>query len=317
MNKYLTTILVIFIMLFTGCNDSGSIPGVKYILNSEIKFGGGYTVEELKIPKDKLKTPYGVCNFNENMVVCDYDEHKLVLLNQNGEYQSSFGNIGSGEGEFLNPAGITVHNNCLYVLDSGNNRVQVFDSEYTYLTEMKLNVLVHQQGGYCYTDIAVDNDGVVYVTTDCIGKEDAHIYILKNGEIFISEETFVGYLTEYKGEVYAVNTLELTHKINEDIGESGENAMYLLDKQKMKKILDLPKGFSPIDFIISDTNSFLISGSMGCLSSFSLQGEYAGELCKFHKNSYSMYIDSTSNGDYFVTETGDKKIFLIKKNVVE
>jgi DNA-binding beta-propeller fold protein YncE len=45
------------------------------------------------------------------------------------------GRSGGGDGEFHSPAGVTVDDKYIYVSDSGNNRIQVFNKDGMFLTK--------------------------------------------------------------------------------------------------------------------------------------------------------------------------------------
>lgn len=58
--------------------------------------------------------------------------HKFL---ESGKHVFSWGEPGSGKGEFHTPHGIWVHKGKVYVVDRDNNRVQIFDEEGEYITE--------------------------------------------------------------------------------------------------------------------------------------------------------------------------------------
>ena len=53
--------------------------------------------------------------------------HKVQKFNRFGEVIKSVGKKGGYDGEFNSPWGIRYHNHQVYVCDSYNRRVQVFD----------------------------------------------------------------------------------------------------------------------------------------------------------------------------------------------
>nr|NIU83003.1 6-bladed beta-propeller [Candidatus Thorarchaeota archaeon]NIW13436.1 6-bladed beta-propeller [Candidatus Thorarchaeota archaeon]NIW51546.1 6-bladed beta-propeller [Candidatus Korarchaeota archaeon] len=58
--------------------------------------------------------------------------HKFL---ESGKHVFSWGEPGSGKGEFHTPHGIWVHKGKVYVVDRDNNRVQIFNEEGEYITE--------------------------------------------------------------------------------------------------------------------------------------------------------------------------------------
>lgn len=50
-------------------------------------------------------------------------------------FLGKFGSSGSGDGQFDNPQGIAVDDNYIYIVDNSNNRIQVFDHSFDYVTQ--------------------------------------------------------------------------------------------------------------------------------------------------------------------------------------
>lgn len=65
----------------------------------------------------------------DRVYVADSLNHRIQVFSSKGEYLYYFGGRGSETGRFIGPADISIdpENNCLYVADRGNCRVQVFE----------------------------------------------------------------------------------------------------------------------------------------------------------------------------------------------
>jgi len=59
------------------------------------------------------------------VLVADRSNHRMVYLNQAGEVLLTFGKMGRAPEQFLFPADVAVAGNRIFVLDTGNNRVQI------------------------------------------------------------------------------------------------------------------------------------------------------------------------------------------------
>ena len=72
--------------------------------------------------------PEGVtCDDEENLLVCDYHNHRVQVFNSEGMFVASFGSFGDEEGCFRNPCGLVISiDGNIVVVDSGNNRIQIF-----------------------------------------------------------------------------------------------------------------------------------------------------------------------------------------------
>ena len=120
--------------------------------------------------------PRGVAITNDEHILVT-DEHQLQKLTFDGVCVQSVGSSESGSGQlqFDYPRGITVHptTGLVFVADSYNNRIQVFNSDLTYAHSITLHV---DKQFHIPFDVSLDSDGCVYVTeygNHCITKVTA------------------------------------------------------------------------------------------------------------------------------------------------
>ena len=72
--------------------------------------------------------PKGVAADSDgNIYVAGATIDRIQVFSPQGEFLLAFGGKGNGAGQFLMPAGITIRNNRIYVADSYNRRIQVFE----------------------------------------------------------------------------------------------------------------------------------------------------------------------------------------------
>ncbi len=101
-----------------------------------------------------------------NIFVLDGVNNKIKVFNHGGEYLTSYGKGGAGEGEFNQPLGIKVDSSGnIYVADSGNHRVVILDPEGKFKAQIKIppknvpadptDVAIDEKRNRCYV---VDND---------------------------------------------------------------------------------------------------------------------------------------------------------------
>ena len=127
----------------------------------------------------KLNYPNGVAVDHHIIAVSGYGDYVVKKYSLQGEYLSKFGSRGSGDGQFDDPRGICFNSkSLLYVVDNGNNRVQVF-RENVFL--FKFGSSGHNPGQFQSPRyIAVDSSDQVYVTDwcddggICVFSEDGH-----------------------------------------------------------------------------------------------------------------------------------------------
>ena len=77
---------------------------------------------------------YGLDYLKNRLLVTDFREDRVYILNTSLKKLSDFGGSGSGEGEFHGPQGACFDpGGNIYVVDSGNNRVQKFNPSGAYI----------------------------------------------------------------------------------------------------------------------------------------------------------------------------------------
>ncbi len=87
-------------------------------------FGGKGTANGLfNVPRDVA------VDKNDRIYVSDSLNHRIQIFGPAGDWLYSFGGRGPENGHFVGPAGVSIDpdNNCLYVVDRGNQRVQIFE----------------------------------------------------------------------------------------------------------------------------------------------------------------------------------------------
>jgi tripartite motif-containing protein 71 len=104
----------------------------------------------------RLPTDVVVADGGEIYIV-DSKHGQIKALAQNGEFLFSFGENGSGEGQFNLPEGITLdRQNNIYVCDAMNGRIQKFDSQGNFLGALN-------EGLKRPVSICMDNEDKFYV----------------------------------------------------------------------------------------------------------------------------------------------------------
>ena len=118
-----------------------------------------------------LVQPYGIAvDANGNIYVTNVypagGGFNIVKFNGKGEYLSSFGLAGSGNGQFNYPVGIAIDSmGNIYVADTGNNRIQKFDKNGVYQSQFGSFGSGDGQLNYP-TGIAFDAAGDIYIADE-------------------------------------------------------------------------------------------------------------------------------------------------------
>ncbi|MEZ4568901.1 MAG: 6-bladed beta-propeller [Thermomicrobiales bacterium] len=87
----------------------------------------------------------------------------MQVFSNVGVYLGSWGTTGAGPGQFDDPRDIVVWNNQVYVTDYGNERVQIFDLNGSYVGQF---VPPSTYEWPKLVDIAIDPDGYIYIQND-------------------------------------------------------------------------------------------------------------------------------------------------------
>ncbi len=83
--------------------------------------------------------PRSIVGFNNQFYVSDTGNHKIQEFDAEGNFIREWGGMGTGDGKFREPVGITADpQGNIYVADSDNLRVQKFDSNGKFIAAIKI-----------------------------------------------------------------------------------------------------------------------------------------------------------------------------------
>ncbi|HDQ00343.1 MAG TPA: hypothetical protein ENN22_14345 [bacterium] len=95
-------------------------------------------ISTFTVPPDQkiqLSKPLGITLLSDGkIVISDADSNRLHLFDKHYRWKMTAGTAGAGRGQFANPTDLCHDKkNRIYVVDSGNRRVQVFDNKLKYI----------------------------------------------------------------------------------------------------------------------------------------------------------------------------------------
>jgi DNA-binding beta-propeller fold protein YncE len=89
--------------------------------------------------------------------------NRIQKFDENGKFLMTWGSLGSGNGQFYNPTGMTVSfpQGNVYVADTGNGRIQEFTNDGKFINKWSINT---PTGSNTNIDIDVNSKGIIYLT---------------------------------------------------------------------------------------------------------------------------------------------------------
>lgn len=166
-----------------------------------------------------IKSPGGLRIVDEKVYVTDIQRNKVLVLNMAGELLLELGEPGKENGQFLAPNAVTADSDGkIYVADTGNHRIQVFDGEGNFIQMINgsagntgTSVFVNPRG------IGLDSRGFIYVVSNL-----THTVYGFNQE---GEEMFnFGGMGESNGQFYLPNGLFI----------DGDDNVYITDTLNLR-----------------------------------------------------------------------------------
>ena len=140
-----------------------SDAGAGYLLKSDKKGNFLSCIGDLKFPG------YIAINEDDSIIVSDNDSDCIYIFNPDGSVRHKFGSSGTGMGQVKEPWGVATDGEYILVSEGGNNRIQVFKNDGTFVSMITSSddPLSEPRG------LAVTKDGHVYVVdrnNHCIKK---------------------------------------------------------------------------------------------------------------------------------------------------
>jgi DNA-binding beta-propeller fold protein YncE len=140
---------------------SDSALGAVLVYDSGGKFS--HYLKPTRGNESYFQSPRGIAIVDgprQHIYVCDTNRHMVIVFDPSGQVLSRLGVRGGGRepGEFRYPTQVAAARDEIAVLDTGNFRVQVFDTQGHFLRKVSLAFASGRTG------LAMDNDNNIYVS---------------------------------------------------------------------------------------------------------------------------------------------------------
>lgn len=234
-------------------------------------YKSGYEFEEWQL-KD-VKEPGGMLILEDAFIVSDREADCVFKMDHSGNVIAKMGQTGNGNGEFLKPSALAAYDHEIYVLDQGNNRIQILDEDLAYNREIKLKDTKREDPNYVPQNIAVNEEGV-FVTGLSLENPVVDRYVEGMDEIV---SNFIGSINTYEGQVYFINSMARYYDEESDsFGAVTAAPEWLVSVKEgeVEKLCELPYGFNITAFLLDKKGVLCVSGSIGAVYRLNEDGAY-------------------------------------------
>lgn len=285
-----------------------------FFLKPDADTRSGYDLQELALEEPGIGNPGGICIYNDSIYVCDTENNCIVRLSKDLEREESFGMLGMEEGNFSKPRDITFADGCFYVLDEGNCRVQKFAADFTYLEMYDMPRLCSQYSDE-HVSIAVDGEGVIYVSVLSPDPLDAYIYTYRDDGWETIGERAIGYLCAGEENIYFANTLEMEVGEKTTAMQSGKNMLYMLEEKGLSLMARIDNKYAPTALTFWDGSFYMISAANGYVNCFTGESDRFKTLFALPKDGYSlyMYMAIDEAGNFYIADCENGCLYFAAK----
>ena len=155
------------------------ISSSKFIVSGENAAGYVYSFEW---GTQTLNAPNGIAINKEGAVYVTDKLDRVQKYSSTGEHLLSWGNSGSGDGQFSTPKGIAIDSSKnVYVVDSYNQRIQKFDANGIFIAKWGSRGTDYRQFNYP-NGVALDSKDNVYV----VDTDNNRIQVFSSNGVFIN-----------------------------------------------------------------------------------------------------------------------------------
>jgi DNA-binding beta-propeller fold protein YncE len=108
-----------------------------------------------------FKCPACVTVHEDKVIVSDWGNHRVQIFTLDGKFLKQIGKQGNGPSEFKRPLGVAVdEKGNIAIVDEGNNRLQIFRSDFSYFSKVTGLKLEFQRPW----DVAITRNGGIVVS---------------------------------------------------------------------------------------------------------------------------------------------------------
>ena len=301
-SKIMMFSLTVFILI-----SSFSIAFGEGIETFRAKVNENIVTEKWGSEKTHVTVPGGIVFLDDFIYVTDKEEGTIVVLDREGNFQ----NKSSADDLFLiEPTVIKTDGESLYVIDSGINQLKILSKNFELLKSIKLPEPFSRAE---YWDFEII-DKKIYLSSESLFKTDMAIYELnKSGMTNKITHGFIGYLSNFNGELTAVNSLVHYKNANTQGAKSGKNSLFKVKDDKLKSEFKFVDRYIPLDFLLADNYIYVFSAAAAGIDKYTADGQYVETLLQFEEP--DLFVQLTlCNNSILLAFPFEKAIYKIDLN---
>lgn len=244
---------------------------------------------------------------NFNLWITDRKDDTVKVFSIDNELKIIIGKSGSGKKEFKTPLDILIYEDKVYVLDSGNARVQVFNFNGNYLFDFGTPGLDDGKL-YCPNSFSFDKNGNLWIVEGCTGRiqvfDKNGKFIKKVKENFGKPETiekFENYMLVSNSQDEKIYILDLNGNVMNKIGEEIKSPLYF------------PQSIA----MLSDGTLVVANSGTSTISLFDKDGNYIKSFSSFGaapgKIQFPLGVAVNKKDEIYVLDSGSHVVEVYDK----
>jgi hypothetical protein len=277
----------------------------EYILSEKL-------CENLKLDLFEREKATGLIMFDENFLLTDLNNNRLVLFDKSGNLITEKGNIGNGKLEFDAPTAVAKDDdNNIYILESGNFRIQILNSKFEFKEEIDLkdifaSVLKDEMyfSRCSFWSILLDSKGGIYFSLADAwqGAESKVYYISPDRKTYKGIGSYLGGILLINDDIlYVIERSEYIKRLNGSTEEistpNGKNNLVKIVDGIVTDTYELPEMARASGAFIKDDELYIAYAYKSQIDKFNLEGKRISTIYKHDTNVKfnAMLMDDSKN----------------------
>ncbi len=246
-----------------------------------------------------------VC-IGDKIIATDSKNDCLLIIDKDFKKIEAIGETGNGDNEYINPRGIQYFDGMFYVMDSGNSRIKIIDSNFEYEDEINLKEIVFNDPSSFLDDLAIDDNGNIFFTVNAkFCRKDGKLYCIENisNEIKVLMNNCTGIVSAYNNKIYFTNTVEYI----KNRSASGRHYIYEIENREIMSLYHLPDDYTPVSIYVNDSGVYCLSMGYSEISKTNIEERQVNTLFSEPPD-----FNDSKDKEYAAMSIDDEIIYLLE-----